>query len=139
MSHELDIFEEKQDAGLCDNRNAVAEEVMQISKVLVHIQKLLNVRQGSIDMLSDYGLPDFNDLATRFPYAIIEIKNEIKACITKYEPRLVNVHVSHVQDEEEPLSLRFDITARLVTSERETSVWFETVLDSAGKVLVRKG
>ena len=116
----------------------VVDETLLISSVLIHVQKLLNVRQGSVDMLADYGLPDYNDLSNRFPYAINEIRNEIKTCITKYEPRLENIRVTHIQDEDDPLNLRFDITARLMSEYRETTIWFETVLDTAGKVIIKE-
>lgn len=115
----------------------VIDEALQVDSILQHIQKLLNVRQGSVDMLFDYGLPDFNDLSNRFPYAINEIKKEITACIKKYEPRLTQIRVNHVQDEDDPLFLRYDITAKLVINHNKTNIWFETVLDTAGKVSIK--
>ena len=137
MGYESSLIERVSLSSERSLNRTVVDETLLISSVLVHIQKLLNVRQGSVDMLADYGLPDFNDLSNRFPYAINEIKNEIKTCITNYEPRLTNIRVTHVQDEEDPLNLRFDITARLMSEYSETNIWFETVLDTMGKVMVK--
>ncbi len=113
------------------------DEAALVDSVLEHLQKLLNVRQGSVEMLHDYGLPDFNDLSHKFPYAINEIQRMIRDCIRKYEPRLTQIRVTHVQDEDDPLSLRYDITARLEMDDRKTNIWFETILDAAGKVSIR--
>jgi len=125
-----------------ENRyNVNLDEEMLIDSVLDHIQKLLNVRQGSVVTVPDYGLPDFNDLVRQYPFAIKEIKREIKKCITKFEPRLSQVKVEHVFDETDPLSLRYDITACLSVDnhfeKKKTNIWFETILDAAGKVSIR--
>ena len=105
--------------------------------VLSHLVRLLNTRQGSSATQPDYGLPDFNDLVTRFPDAINELKREIKRQVEKYEPRLIRVRVNHVADKDQPLSLRFEITAQLLLGEGTADVWFETMLDAAGRVRLR--
>jgi type VI secretion system protein len=98
---------------------------------------MLNTRQGSVPAQPDYGLPDFNDLAVTFPDAIFELRRIIKQSIELYEPRLSRVKVEHVKDEENPLALRYEITAQLNLDNENASVWFETTLDSQGRVKVR--
>lgn len=109
-----------------------------VMSIMNHLTKMLNVRHGSVETLSDYGLPDFNGLMTQFPRAIGEIRREIQNCIEKYEPRLRKVKVSYAEDGLNPLVLRFDITAELSTVGIESPVWFETVLDSAGRVKIKR-
>ena len=116
--------------------SARMDEAVLVDSVLEHLQKLLNVRQGSVKMLHDYGLPDFNDLSHKFPHAINEIQKMIRDCIRKYEPRLTQIKVTYVQDEDDPLSLRYDITACLEIDDRKTNIWFETILDAAGRVSI---
>jgi type VI secretion system protein len=106
--------------------------------VLNHLMALLNTRQGSSLTVPDYGLPDFNDLVTRFPDAIVELKREIKRCIEKYEPRLKRVKINYLKDEDNPLNLRYEVTAQLELDDGRSNVWFETTLDSAGHVSVRR-
>lgn len=106
--------------------------------VLRHLKQMLNTRAGSAATLPDYGLPDFNDLVLRFPDAILELRRAIKLCAEKYEPRLTNVKVDYLPDEENPLGLRFEITAQLVIDGERAGIWFETTLNSAGKVAVRR-
>jgi type VI secretion system protein len=104
--------------------------------VASHLSHLLNTRQGSAATVPDYGLPDFNDMITRFPVAITEIKREIKRTVEKYEPRLQRVRVTHVPDEDKPLSLRYEVTAQLMVQGKRSNIWFETVFDDSGKVQV---
>lgn len=108
-----------------------------VDSVLEHLRKMLNVRHGSVPALPDYGLPDFNDLAMRFPDAILELRKAIKTCIEKYEPRLCKVKVDYIHDPEAPLHLHYDITAQLVVDGAKGNVWFQTTLDSAGKASIR--
>lgn len=105
--------------------------------VLAHLQKMLNVRQGSCSANPDYGLPDFNRLLSEFPSAIQELRKAIKICIEKYEPRLKRIRVEFLPDEDDPLSLRFEIHANLVIDDHESKVWYETMLDPTGKAKVR--
>ena len=136
MAFEKSLFEriqhpEEGQYRLNVDANKVAESVLE------HMRNLLNVRQGSVPAIPDYGLPDFNDMVSAFPDAIFELRRAIKTSIEKFEPRLCRVKVEHIPDEENPLNLRYEITAQLVTGDESTNVWFETTLDSAGKVAVR--
>lgn len=109
-----------------------------VTSVMNHLTKMLNVRHGSVEILADYGLPDFNGLMSQFPRAISEIGREIQNCIEKYEPRLRKVKVIYAEDGSNPLLLRFDITAELSMVGIESPVWFETVLDAAGRVKIKR-
>jgi type VI secretion system protein len=137
MSQELSLFERLQhpdeaaDYKLKINVNRAADSV------LTHLRNMLNTRQGSALTVPDYGLPDFNDLAVTFPDAIFELRRVIKQCIEQYEPRLSRVKVEHVKDEENPLSLRYEITAQLNLGDENASVWFETTLDAQGRARIR--
>jgi type VI secretion system protein len=56
--------------------------------------------------------------------------------IQKYEPRLTAVRVTFVPQEEDRLSLRFQIIGKLLT-ESKTQVYIETVVDSDGKIEIK--
>ena len=108
-----------------------------IESVLTHLRKMLNVRQGSVCTLPDYGIPDMNSLFAQYPDAVLALRRIIKDSLEKYEPRLRRVNVRYLPDEENPLVLRFEITARLVMGEEEPPIRFETVVGDNGKVQVR--
>ena len=104
--------------------------------VLRHLQRILNTKQGNVPIAEDYGTPDFSDFLLTFPDSIREIERAIRVAIQKYEPRLRGAKVSFVPQEEDLLSLRFQIVARLDT-ESKTQVFFETQIDSDGKVTIK--
>jgi type VI secretion system protein len=105
--------------------------------VLNNLRKMLNVRQGSVSTLPDFGMPDLNDLYAQYPDPIIVLRRIIKELIENYEPRLTQVIVRYVSDEDDPLSLRFDITAHLEVDDKELPLRFETVVGDSGRIQVR--
>jgi type VI secretion system protein len=107
-----------------------------VDSVLRHLQRILNTKQGNVPIAKDYGVPDFTDFLNSFPDSLREIEKTIRLAIQKYEPRLTAVRVSFIPQEEDPLSLRFQIIARLST-ESKTQVFIETIVDSDGKIDIR--
>ncbi len=107
-----------------------------VDSVLGHLQRILNTKQGHVPIAEDYGSPDFTDFLKAFPDSVREIERTMRSTIQKYEPRLKGVRVSFIPQDEDLLSLRFQIVARLATGPK-TQVLFETVIDSDGKVNIR--
>lgn len=58
-----------------------------------HLTRLLNARQGSLQHLPDYGLPDITEIYQGLPYSVNTLMQAIKNTIEKYEPRLRHVQV----------------------------------------------
>lgn len=137
MAFEHTLLERIDRAGESQNRSLTLNLEKMADSILQHLQQMLNVHQGSVTALPTYGLPDFNDLVVQFPEAILEIQKAIKNSIEQYEPRLKKVRIKYIPDEENPINLRFEITAQLVTDEGDASLWFETFLDTAGRISVR--
>jgi type VI secretion system protein len=105
--------------------------------VLAHLKLIFNTRQGSCETRPDLGMPDFNDLATRFPDAIPIIGRAIKYQLDNFEPRLKNVSVKHVPDPTNPLSLYFQISAQLALPDEDVRLNFDTVLGDDGYFRMR--
>jgi type VI secretion system protein len=108
-----------------------------IDSVLSHLQRILNTRQGNVPIAADYGVPDFLDFLQTYPDSVHEIERNIRNAIDKYEPRLTGASVTYVQDEDDTLTLRFQIIACL-TMEGGRKVFFETVVDSDGRIHIHK-
>lgn len=105
--------------------------------VLRHLERLFNVRQGSVATRPDYGLPDINSLVHRFPDAGIEFRKAIKRAIDDFEPRLRNATVTGDDDDRgDMLLLRFKITAQLVARGMKKPVNFTTQIDDDGRLRV---
>src|SRR5688572_29280072 len=106
------------------------------ASVLEHLRVLLNTRQGEAPTVPDYGVPDITDLVHTLPAGIQGLVKALRETILAYEPRLKNVNVRSISSDE-PLVLRFEITARLVDGNRLVKV--QTRVRPGGKVEVGGG
>jgi type VI secretion system protein len=110
-----------------------------INSIMLHLQKILNTRQGSAPIDDDYGVPDFTDLAATFSSeSVRDLARSIKNVINKYEPRLSNVQIEAEPYGTEALELRFKIEGKLSMDKNvEVPVAFETVVDPDGRIQVK--
>ena len=108
-----------------------------IESVMSNLRSVFNTRQGSVMIRNDYGLSDFSDLSLMFRDAMAHIAREIKELIQKFEPRLGDVSVRHVPDDENPLALNFRISGEVVIGDRAESVRFDSELGHDGYVRLR--
>jgi type VI secretion system protein len=135
MAHESSLLE-RIAAGRRETKIDLEPELVAES-VLRHLEHMFNVRQGNVASRPDYGLPDFNSLAHRFPDAAHEFRRAIKRAIEDFEPRLRNVTVSaDAEPSEELLQLRYKITAKLVARGLKRPVNFTTQVDDDGRFRV---
>jgi len=120
----------------CATASSVALDTsLLLEDLLDHLRELFNVRQGSVPIRADYGMPDFNDVIHQFPDAIDILRAEIARQIEKFEPRLKDVAVRHVPSADRPLSLIFRVIATLAV-EGAGEVTIETEIGSDGLVKV---
>ncbi len=103
--------------------------------VAAHLRALLNTRQGDAVVAPDLGLVDFTELVHGFPFSISVLQQSIRATLLKYEPRLKNVTVRNLPNED-PLELKFEIAAQLVGRPPSESLRFQTQVTAGGKVEV---
>jgi len=108
-----------------------------IDNIMLHLQKVLNTRQGGVQIAADYGLPDFNDVMHSQSGAQREIEKSIRKTIQKYEPRLKAVRVKYIPLEENLLSLNFEIHARLALEDKDQAVVFESQVGDDGRITLR--
>ncbi len=119
------------------SRRGRADHGRLVDSVLAHLRHILNTRQGSTLIAPDYGVPDFLDFLQTYPDSVREIERSIRTAIQTYEPRLLGVRVAFIPQEDDVLALRFQITAR-IAGEDGGSVHFETVVDTDGKIAVKR-
>ena len=108
-----------------------------IASVLRYLQKVLNTRQGGVQIAEDFGMPDLTDYLRGYPASLREVEKSLRQTIIKYEPRLKSVRVKFVPQEENLLSLNFQIVARLAGGYPDQPVIFESQLGSDGKISIR--
>ncbi|PCJ34476.1 MAG: type VI secretion system baseplate subunit TssE [Moraxellaceae bacterium] len=137
MHRELSLLDRIEQEIVPGSYTTQFDQDLQLQNVIDNVQRMLNVREGSVLALPDYGMPDFNDVVKEFPDAINRIQQAITRFIETYEPRLQSVYVHYVHDVDQPLLLRFVITGDLRSNGRVSKVTFDTVLTGAGQATVR--
>lgn len=103
-----------------------------------HLRKMLNTRQGSVQIADDYGIPDFTDLLSELnPRTIEDIQNSVRQIILKFEPRLADIRVIHEEKKQNLVSgLVFRLESKVRFKENEVPVVFETILEPDGKISI---
>jgi type VI secretion system protein len=122
-----------------DHRGVVDPQRV-ISSIMVHLQKILNTRQGSAPIDDDYGVPDFTDLAATFSSeSVRDIVRSVRQVIQKYDPRLSSVQIEAEPQGQDVLELHFKIEGKLSMGQNvEVPVAFETIIDPDGRIQVSK-
>ncbi|MDR2821282.1 MAG: type VI secretion system baseplate subunit TssE [Desulfovibrio sp.] len=88
-----------------------------------HLMRMFTARQGSVQTLPDYGLPDINDLTLSHAELIQETGVALQACIQRYEPRLVDVKVAHHPLPDSTFTLGFHISAQKYDAHGQLQPW----------------
>ena len=78
-----------------------------------NLSRVLGARQGAVQALPDYGLPDINDLTLSRSELQSMLSSAIEQLVVRYEPRLRNPRVMSLpMREESPFTLLFFHTGR---------------------------
>ncbi|GLQ74318.1 type VI secretion system baseplate subunit TssE [Vibrio penaeicida] len=101
-----------------------------------NVSNILNTRIGESLSSPNLGLVDFNDATMAMLDLSIRVKLSIKRCLEEFEPRLKEVDVLVIQDEAEPLNLRFSVAATIDTSAVHERVKISLLLDNNRKYRV---
>ena len=102
-----------------------------------NIERMLNVRQGSLAHMPDFGLPDFNDLIFEFPDALLQLVRAVESYLLTYEHRLTNVEVGFDHPNSDPLIVKLRIQAEfMVPGGGPRRLVFSTILTGSGQAYV---
>jgi type VI secretion system protein len=105
--------------------------------VLAHLRMMCTTRQGSMVTSPTFGVCDLSEIVHSFPDAIGLMARALKQSIADHEPRLKNVVIRHIPNDDDSLTLRFEIAGTIVNGENKASVKFETSIDDRRTVRVR--
>ena len=117
-------------------RKGKSLEVSAMASVAAHLAKMLSTRAGSVQTLSDYGLPDLNDMRLSLHDSLSQARLAIENFIEAYEPRLSNVRVISLPRDHDQLRLAFSIEGLLEVEGFKRQVSFSARLDGSGQVKV---
>ncbi len=109
--------------------------VDEVTSIVNNLRVLLNTRVGDSLSAQGFGVTDFVDLVHEFPYATGTMQKSIRAAISEYEPRLRNVRVRSIPSED-PLTLAFEVSARLAGDRKRGLVRVRTRVSQGGRINV---
>ena len=122
--------------GDAELRKGKSLEASAMASVAAHLAKMLSTRAGSVQTLSDYGLPDLNDMRLSLHDSLSQARLAIESFIEAYEPRLSNVRVISLPRDNDQLRLSFSIEGLLEVDGFKRQVSFAARLDGSGQVKV---
>jgi len=120
------------------DRRMTEDPNQMVRSVQEHLERILNTRIGNVPIADDYGIPDFTNLISGYYESKQSVERTIRNTIMKYEPRLQLVRVAFLEQEDERLTLRFQISAQLKQGDNKDPVMFESVLDAGGHIEVKQ-
>ncbi|MEO7031583.1 MAG: type VI secretion system baseplate subunit TssE [Herbaspirillum sp.] len=108
-----------------------------VRSVMAHLRRLLNTRQGSVQIDAQFGVPDFTNIAGGLTTGTTrDIEEEIRRMVSKYEPRLKSPKVILNRDVTDVLSIHFNLSGMLEVDNREIPLQLSTIVGANGKVNV---
>jgi len=108
-----------------------------VRSVMSHLTRLLNTRQGSVQIDPLFGVPDFTNLAgTTAMGSTREIEEEIRRMVLRYEPRIKSPRVTLNREETDVLSIRFSLEGALDVDDREIPLRISTTVGANGRVSI---
>ena len=102
--------------------------------VVSHLRQICATPRGSVLLAPAYGVDDPTRLFHEYPESVEDMERDLLEVITRFEPRLANVAITHVKTDDLDLQLRFDVQGTLVSEGRVLAVRFSTVIDSNNRV-----
>jgi len=98
-----------------------------------HLSLLFNARQGSVEHLPDYGMPDMSSYYSDYPASLTGLRAAVEALIRKYEPRLSNPRVRLIGSDNAEFKVSMVITGEIEEGDGSTNVTYRTTIFHDGK------
>ena len=109
-----------------------------IRSVIANIRRITNSREGSAPAQPDYGMPPPSEIVHAFPHAIERLQRHLRTQIERYEPRLKDLEVLHLEVENEPVKMFFQVSGRIPTESGGTWLTLRLTFNPSGRFDVRR-
>ncbi len=107
-----------------------------LRSVVRNVHGLMNTRQGSAGAQLELGIPSPHELFHDYPASLTSAVRTMRACIQRYEPRLIGVVIEPEVQADDALSIRFKISGRLLDDESRQPLTIHTSVDRDGEVRI---
>lgn len=101
-----------------------------INSIKNNLNYILNTHSGTSPSAKELGIMDLNDATSNVIDIYHQISEIIKNCILTYEPRIVEVSISPLPNEHQPLTLFFYVEAIVSFQEYQKVISFSIHLDN---------
>ena len=120
--------------GDAQRTNQTQVEIL-VRSVSEHLKRLLNTRQGSVQIDPNFGVPDFTNLADGTGKGSVkDMEEEIRRMVMRYEPRLKSPRVALNSEATDVLSIRFSLYGTLQVEDRDIPLQISTTVGSNGRI-----
>ena len=120
------------------NFDQLSEDLKLRNSIIENLRMVLSTRQGSVQHLPDFGMPDILQLYFDSGNSIDPVKKEIKDVILKYEPRIGDVQVQKSEFDQETMRISLKIIASIKDDPRKEILLTEFSSTGWTKVLFEK-
>lgn len=116
-------------------RTRLTQAEVLTNSIIDHLQRILNTRQGSVPIDTDFGVPDFTNLAGTFATGeTSQIIDNMTRMIARYEPRLKSPRIQVAEGAQEVLSLSFSLQGLVAINDQDIPIHLATRVSSDGRV-----
>ena len=122
------LFDRIRGEGLVSSPQSDVEEL--IDSVKRQLDQILNTRPGNCRSAPELGVIDLNDATQGSADIRGRIREAIRQCIRRYEPRIVHVEVRSPDYQASPLEMTFQVTAHVRLEQLEQVTSFNVHMDS---------
>lgn len=117
-------IQKKDESPSCMNLNAF------ICSIKNNLNHILNTHSGTSQSSKELGIMDLNDATSNAIDLYNQIAQIIKTCILDFEPRIIDVLVRPMPNDEQPLTLFFYVEAVVSFQEYQRLISFNIHLDN---------
>lgn len=115
----------------------MSEEKKLRQSIIENLHMILKTRQGSVQHLPDFGMPDILQVYFKSGNSIEPIKKQIRETILKYEPRIGEVRVDKTEFDQKIMRISLKIVASIkenpnkevLLTEFSTTGWTKIVFE----------
>lgn len=122
------LFDRIRGEGLGSSPCSEVDEL--VDSVKRQLDQILNTRPGNCRSAPELGVIDLNDATQGSADIKGRIREAIRQCIRRYEPRIVHVEVRSPDYQASPLEMTFQVTAHVRLEQLEQVTSFNVHMDS---------
>ncbi|MBL0501241.1 type VI secretion system baseplate subunit TssE [Aeromonas caviae] len=122
------LFDRIRGEGLDSSPRSEVDEL--VDSVKRQLDQILNTRPGNCRSAPELGVIDLNDATQGSADIKGRIREAIRQCIRRYEPRIVHVEVRSPDYQASPLEMTFQVTAHVRLEQLEQVTSFNVHMDS---------